>query len=158
MMISAARVVFRLSHRASREASLPRLSMRSLGGVLAKIATTGRIRKSTASASDTVRTTTNGPRRLIGSARRRWPEARVLERLRALAGEQAVDEVLRALRVRGAVDDGGGVGDVGLQVLRQLDRLELVAGGDHVGDVDEPGVDRALRELADDSGDVGLER
>ena len=61
-------------------------------------------------------------------------------------------------RVRGAVDDRGAVGDVGLQVLRQLDRLELRRRRRHVGDVDEPGVDGALGELADDPGDVGLER
>ena len=57
-----------------------------------------------------------------------------------------------------AVDHRGAVGDVGLEVGRQVDRLERAVGGDDIGDVDEAGVDGALGELADDPGDVGLER
>ena len=48
------------------------------------------------------------------------------------------------------------VGDRRLELVRQLDRLQLVVGRADVGDVDEAGVDRALGELADDPPDVGL--
>ena len=65
MITTAASVVFRLSQSASSDAWLPRLSIRSAGGVFAKIAITGRIRKVSASASATTITTTNGPRFLI---------------------------------------------------------------------------------------------
>jgi hypothetical protein len=55
-----------------------------------------------------------------------------------------------------ALDHGDTVRHLRVEVGRKVDRLQLALGRLDVGDVDEPGVDRSLRDLAHDAGDVGL--
>jgi hypothetical protein len=92
--------------------------------------------------------------RAIGSARRRQ-ELAVGERLGAGSVEEAVDELLGPPRLGRAVDDRGAVGDVGLQLGRQLDRAKIVPRGVDVGRIDDAGVGGPGGELADDALDPG---
>ena len=67
---SAIRVALKLSQSASREAGSPRLSISSAGLVSAKIATIGRIRKASATASAATAAGANSRRAVIRSGAR----------------------------------------------------------------------------------------
>ena len=151
----AAAVVRRLSQSASSAPGSPRLSTSCAGLESTKIATIGQREE--------------GERgRQGGGQQRREPEARARQgagpkpaSARASAQGPSLRPSTKAEAASGCLrlrDHAGGVGHLGLERRGQLDRLERVAGGVHVGHVDEAGVGGALGELADDPLHVGLVR
>ena len=154
-MITTPRVlVHRLSVSASIAAGSSRLATSSPGPVSTKIATIGSVRNDSATASATASS---------GGNQRAWltrrPGGRTRCRFNAWAPAPSSSPSMKACApsaVARALDDRDAVLDGRLERVGQLDRPQLAAGALDVGAVDEPGVDRALRQLADDAADVGL--
>ena len=95
MIASAIAVVFRLSHSASSDALLPQaLEQVGPASVSTKIATTGSVRKTSASAVVAREDDREPAARDHGGA----PKPASLERLRARAAAQALDELVRRPR------------------------------------------------------------
>ena len=147
--------VLAVTTSASFAASVPSAETSSPGGTRAKIATTGRTRK--ASATLVARTSV---------ARKSMPlnvdafgtgqEARVPERGLPPGGEDRSDPRLRGGLVRRPRDDGDLVPDARLRPCGDPDDRHLVAHGARIRDVDEPGVRLAERDLARHRPDVRL--
>ena len=161
MIASAASVVCRLSQSASRAPVLAEAVDQLAGARVGEDRDDRQDQEQRARRrAPTASATTNGPRRPPPPQPRRRAEARRRAgHRRPSPCEQPVDELLGALRVVGALRRPRrrrrprAAGSRGSSIASSV-----AVGGDDVGDVDEAGVDRALGELADDPGDVGLVR
>src|SRR6476661_5771369 len=83
----------------------------------------------------------------------RGAEAGVVQHLLALAAGDRGNKGGGQVLVPARADGGDRVGVDGLVRFGERDALDLVAGGFHIGDVDEPGVCFAGDDLAQDVGD-----
>src|SRR4051794_2546852 len=157
MIVIAISVVRRLSQSASRADSSPSASSSRPGLTSAKIATTGKTRKATATAAAASANSPKPERSLITTtASSRRQEARGAQ----LGGAAAVKQPLQvAVRQRGlgaVAEDRRRVGDVRLQPVRDRERPHRAARRPRVGCVGEAGVGGAVDDLGEDRADLGL--